>query len=456
MEPLSTQHETFHYQNLADVRDTAKALGVDLPLSEGLAVLRQPLKLAKETIPNRLAIQPMEGCDGSTDGTPGTLTRRRYHRFAQSGAGLIWAEACAVVPEGRANPRQLMLTEKNLDDFRALVADIKETSMRLYGYAPAVVLQLTHSGRYAKPEGKPAALIAYHNPILEKGKPLADSQILSDDYFARLESAYAHSAKLAQQAGFDGADVKACHRYLMSETLSAFQRPGPYGGSLENRTRLYRNAIAGAQAATSGAFFITSRLNLFDALPAPWGFGADQHGNPDMAEPIALARQLHDAYGLELLDCSIGNPYFNPHINRPYDHGAYTPAEHPLCGVARLIGCAAAVKKAVPDLRVIASGLSYLRQFSGNLAAGVVEQGMADMAGFGRMAFAYPTFAHALLDKGELDARQCCVACSKCTELMRATSTAGCVVRDSATYFPIYKRDVLENPEDIAHKVSSM
>lgn len=456
METAQTKHETFHYQTLDDVRKTADGLGAELPLSEDMSVLGQALALPQAEIPNRLAVQPMEGCDGTPGGAPGALTLRRYHRFAQSGAGLIWAEACAVVPEGRANPRQLMLTRENLDVFCALVADLKETSMKLYGYAPAVLLQETHSGRYSKPEGRPAALVACHNPILEKEKPVRDSQVVSDDYLKGLEEAYAQTAKLAQQAGFDGVDIKACHRYLMSETLSAFTRPGPYGGSFENRTRLYRNAVAAARAATGGGFLIASRLNLFDALPAPWGFGADEAGAPDMREPVALVRRLHAEYGMDLFDFSIGNPYFNPHINRPFDRGAYVPPEHPLTGVARICACTAAVKKAVPDVRVVASGMSYLRQFGANLAAGVVGQGVADMAGFGRMAFAYPAFAHDLLANGRLDPRQCCIACSKCTELMRAGSTAGCVVRDSATYFPIYKRDVLENPEDIAHKVTSM
>ncbi|MFR1477030.1 MAG: hypothetical protein ACLSB9_15685 [Hydrogeniiclostridium mannosilyticum] len=98
-------------------------------------------------------------------------------------------------------------------------------------------------------------------------------------------------------------------------------------------------------------------------------------------------------------------------------------------GVARLCGCVSAIKRAAPEMAVVDSGLSYLRQFSANQAAGLVESGAADLAGFGRMAFAYPDFAADILREGRLKPEKCCLACSKCTELMRAGSTPGCVVR---------------------------
>ena len=54
---------------------------------------------------------------------------------------------------------------------------------------------------------------------------------------------YAKASKLALEAGFDGVDVKCCHGYLFNELLSAYNREGSYGGSLENRTRLYFDCI---------------------------------------------------------------------------------------------------------------------------------------------------------------------------------------------------------------------
>jgi len=434
----------FNYSSLQEVAQKAHELGVNIPLSENIDVLRQPITVYGREVPNRLAIQPMEGCDGTFDGAPDELTKRRYQRFAKSGAGIIWAEAIAITPEARANPRQLMLTEKNLDEFKELVDNIKTTCEKENGFTPVVIMQATHSGRYSKPEGKPAPIIMYNNPIFEKDKPISEDRIVTDDYLKRVEELFGKSARLAEKAGFDGVDIKACHRYLISESLSAYTRPGLYGGSFENRIRLFLNSIEAAKAAVSGDTFITSRMNIYDGFPYPYGWGVNEDSGetPDMSEPIKLVDILYNKLGFELINFTVGNPYVNPHVNRPFDMGPYEQPEHPLVGVARVCDCTAEVKSHFEDLVVINSANSYLRQFSMNLAAGMVESGKADIAGFGRQSFAYPQFANDIIQKGQLDPRKCCIACGKCSELMRAGTVAGCVIRDAEVYLPIYKEKV--------------
>ena len=219
-----TTLQEFHTQN--------QELGTVLPFTPDVEVLAAPLSVGSRSIPNRLACQAMEGCDGTHDGRPDVLTKRRYERFAKGGAGLIWFEATAVMEEGRANPRQLYITEKNLDDFKRQVEAIKETALQENGYEPVVILQATHSGRYSKPNGKPAPLIAYNNPIFEKDNPISTGRIVTDAYLDRVGEALINGAVLAEKAGFDGVDIKCCHRYLNSELLSAYNREGKYGGSL--------------------------------------------------------------------------------------------------------------------------------------------------------------------------------------------------------------------------------
>ena len=437
------EHKRFHYKSLDELKQELDLVGVRLPLSEDLSALQREVKIGSKTAANSIAIQPMEGCDGTADGRPAELTLRRYDRFARAGAGLIWAEAVAITPEGRANPRQLWLTRDNLDEYKKFVAGIKETCMRENGFEPVVIMQATHSGRYSKPEGVPAPLIAYNNPIFEGDKPIAAERILSDDYLYGLIDKFGASASLAEQAGFDGVDIKCCHRYLNSELLSAYTRKGDFGGSLENRTRLLRSGVAAAQAATGSDFIVTSRLNVYDGFAYPYGWGVREGEGTevDLTEPLELVRVLHQEMGMKLLDVTIGNPYFNPHVNRPYDGGPYVPQEHPLEGVARMAHCVAEIQRANPALKVISSGLSYLRQFSANLAAGELENGVCSIAGFGREAFAYPDFPQDIFQKGAMEPNKCCIACGKCTELMRAGSTAGCVIRDEV-YLPIYRRDV--------------
>lgn len=422
----------FNSKSIEELRAKAIENGVQLPLAEDTSVLRAPLTVGKHTLANRIAIQPMEGCDGTADGAPGELTIRRYDKFAASGAALVWFEACAVVREGRANPRQAWLTKDNLDAFKALNDRIRENAVKAGHKEPVIIMQATHSGRYSKPDGVPAPIIAYNNPLFEKDNPLPADRIITDDELYRIEDCMAASAKLAQEAGFDGVDMKSCHRYLASELLSAYTREGDFGGTYENRTRFLRESFGKAKAAVSSDFIVTSRLNVYDGFPFPYGFGVNEADGlePDLTEGIRLVGDLK-ALGLELVDITIGNPYVNPHVNRPADWQPYEMPEDPTVGLHRMMHCVGEIKKAHPELKIIGSAFSYPRAFAANLAAGAVESGICDMAGFGRMAFAYPEFAKDILSGAGLDSKKCCIACGKCSQLMRLGSTAGCVVRDS-------------------------
>ena len=427
-------HETFHYSTLDSLRAAAAEVRADLPLQEDVSPLFRPLTLGAKAAPNRIAFQPMEGTDGTEGGAPGKLTIRRYERFAKAGPGLIWFEAVATVPEGRASAHQLYLTEENVDEFKRLTDDIRETCLRENGYAPVLVMQATNSGRYSKPHGYPEPMIAYNCPPLED-TPLPADRIVSDDDLRRFEEAYTKTARLCQQAGFDGMDVKCCHRYLACELLSAYTRPGEYGGSFENRTRFLKNCYRAAQAGlSSGEFFLTSRLNAYDGFPYPYGFGVREGSlEPDMTEAIRLIRELEAEFHIPLINITMGNPYKNPHVNRPYDHGNYVPDEHPLEGVDRVMKGVSEIQHAV-DIPVLGSAFSYLRQFSTNLAAGMVAGGHAAMAGFGRMAFAYPDFVQDARKDGHIDPRRVCLTCGGCAKLLRAGTPAGCILRDREVY----------------------
>ena len=426
-------HETFHYASLDGVRQTAERLHAFLPIQEDLSPLYAPLTLAGKTVNNRIAFQPMEGTDGTEDGAPDKWTIRRYERFAKAGPGVIWFEAVATVPEGRASAHQLYLTEKNVDEFKRLTDRMREISLKENGYAPLIVMQATNSGRYSKPTGKPEPIIAYRCPPLEEGldQPF---RVLTDDELRRYEAAFEATAKLSQQAGFDGMDVKCCHRYLACELLSAYTRPGEYGGSYENRTRFLKNAYRAAKAGISGDFFLTSRLNVYDGFAYPYGFGVHEGSlEPDLTEPIRLIGELKDEFDIPLINVTMGNPYKNPHVNRPYDHGNYVPDEHPFTGLGRMMAGVKEIQEALPNLPVLGSAFSYLRQFAPNLAAGMVASGACAMAGFGRMAFADPEFVRQCRNGG-IDKKSVCVTCGGCAALLRAGRPAGCIVRDREVY----------------------
>lgn len=427
-------------EDKSDFFSLNRKYGCGLPFSDDVSILSEPLTIGGRVIPNRLACQAMEGCDGTAEGRPGELTFRRYERFAAGGAGLIWVEATAVQRQARANPRQLYLNRDTLDSFRSLVSSIKETALRLHRKEPLVILQLAHSGRYSKPNGVPEPLIVYNNPLFEKDSPVPADRILTDEQLDRVRDDLVETAVLAQKAGFDGADLKGCHRYLLSETLSAYRRGGRYGGSFENRTRLLLDSLRMTMEHCGSSFIITSRLNIYDGFPWPFGFGTREDGGtePDYTEPKALVKAISDA-GVKLLNLTMGNPYVNPHVNRPYTKGDYASGEHPLQGVARMLHGIREVRQSSPELAVVSSGLTYLGAASPQVAAACIREGWFSLAGYGRMTLAYPDFARDILEKGALDPGRCCVTCGQCTQIMRAGGTPGCAVRDREIYLPVYR-----------------
>ena len=169
-------HERFLYKTKDELLDKARSLEFELPYSDDISPLLKPISLHEFSVPNRLVVQPMEGYDSETDGSPSSLTQRRYLRYAAGGSGIIWFEATAVSPDGRSNPRQLWLNKTNFPGFASLINDVRK-SAALIENSPFLVIQLTHSGRYSKPDGKPKPAVAFFNEILDKEVPY----ILTDD-----------------------------------------------------------------------------------------------------------------------------------------------------------------------------------------------------------------------------------------------------------------------------------
>lgn len=396
------------------------------------------IEIYNKTVSNRVLFQPMEGCDGEKNGAVGELTRRRYLRFAESGAGIIWFEATAVTPEGRANPRQLYINDETVDTFKSLVAEIKKTAKAECGFKPLVIVQLTHSGRFSKPNGTPEPIVAYRNSHWEKGKENQPYTVVTDEYLRTIPAAYSKAAKLAEYAGFDGIDVKCCHGYLFNELLSAYDREGAYGGCFENRTKLFFDCIDAVRNSVKD-IFVTTRLNACDCFPYPYGYGVTPDNKINLSECKKIIEILKSK-GVELVNITLGNPYLIPHINRP----CINSPEDGFVGMKRILDVTKELKNAVPDMKFVMSGLSFEGVNAVDYAEKMLLDGVTDFVGFGRMTFAYPSFYKDFISDGKLDKGKVCLKCSKCTELMRAGTVTGCPVRDSEVYMPYYKEYVMK------------
>lgn len=433
--------ERFHYKTLEEVKERAEELKVYLPFSSSTDILKTPLKVGNVTFHNRMGIAPMEGADSLEDGSPSDYTIRRYVNEAIGGSALIWFEAISIVPEGRSSKTQLLLTEENVESYKRMNEKIKEAGRKANGFEPYLIMQANHSGRYSNPDNRPAPMIVYRHPQLEQYRAADDSCIVTDDYLKSLEESFGKAALLAKKAGFDAVDIKSCHGYLLAELLSAYDRPGQYGGNYENRTRLLKNGIKAAKVWEDENFQVTCRLGIYDGYEYPWGFGVSEGSGlkPDLKEPIRLVKELYGNCGIQMMNLTMGNPYATTHVTRPFDMGKYEPEEHPFTGIGRMIAGIGEVKKAVPEMVIFGSAPTYLRQFADLYTAGAVEEGFCDGMLFGRMAFADPDYANEIIKNGRIDPKRVCMTCGKCGDLIRAHKPTGCVIRDPKTFMPFYK-----------------
>jgi 2,4-dienoyl-CoA reductase-like NADH-dependent reductase (Old Yellow Enzyme family) len=420
----------------------------------------------------------MEGWDGTHDGLPTALTRRRWQRFGRSGAGWIWGgEAVAVRADGRANPHQLLITEDTAMAIGALRRELLEAAQVASdrGDAPAmerpplVGLQLTHSGRWSRPtEAGPAPRIAFRHPLLDPRVGVTDDTPLwCDRELETLIRDYARAAALAQAEGFDFVDLKHCHGYLLHEFLAARHRPGRFGGPrLEDRTRLCFEILDAIRDSAPG-LAVGVRLSAFDRVPhrpagadeadekrdrrpgsgvpephpRPYdlGFGVDQE-KPECSnlhEAVALVRALVKA-GVRWFNVSAGSPYYVPHVQRPAafpPSDGYAPPEDPLVGVARLLQAAHIIKQEVPEAVVVSSGWSYLQDYLPHTAQACVREGWFDAVGLGRMVLSYPHLPADVLAGRSLERRLLCRTFSDCTTAPRNGMVSGCYPLDD-----FYKR----------------
>lgn len=410
--------------------------GLEIPYGTDKDILLKPLRLYGKKIHNRIGILPLEGFDSKEDGSPSEYVYRRYLRFVEGGAGLIWFEACAVSEDGKSNPMQMMLHKDNVATFHELIEKMDRRSEQLGRERCFKVLQLTHSGRVSK-DGS-------WNAIPLSPKKVADddsAEVASDEKITRIIDEHIRAAELATQAGFDAVDVKVCHGYFLSELLSAYNREGRYGGSFENRTRAIFEIIDGIKEAAGDKIGICVRLNAYDSEAYPDGYGVVKENGKlkaDLSETIKLCTMLRDK-GVQLINISASSPSERIFGVEPED------VSYKKYGAScDYLAATKILKENVDGVCFMCTGLSSFGAEGGYVAIGGIEENWFDIAGFGRQALAYPGFAFDLLEKGKMEELQCCVNCNQCYKLMDpGRCRTGCVVRDSAEIYPFYSKYVL-------------
>jgi NADPH2 dehydrogenase len=458
-------------KSVARFKEHVRSLGLEIPCDEDLlsgsgSPLQRPFLRDGIKIGNRIAVQPMEGWDGTPDGSPSELTVRRWRKFGQSGGKLIWGcEAVAVSHQGRANPNQLVIAEHTKKALAELRKVLLEEHKRSAGSEEGlfVGLQLTHSGRYCRPDlsGKPQPRILYHHPILDRKLGLSsDYPLLTDDEIRGIIEDFHRASKIVLELGFDFVDIKHCHGYLGHEFLSAHTREGKYGGSFENRTRFLREVVQGIRSSAPG-LSIGVRLSAFDTvpfrpdpsrsasgklgpgipepldnhlIPYRWGFGVNpsRPTEYDLTETIQFLSALEEL-AIPLVNITAGSPYYNPHIQRPALYppsDGYQPPEDPLAAVALQMNVTRQLKQRFPNLIVVGTAYSYLQDFLPYVAQAAVRERWVDAVGLGRMILTYPEILlHASSGKA-LEHKRICRTFSDCTTAPRNGLPSGCYPLD--------------------------
>jgi 2,4-dienoyl-CoA reductase-like NADH-dependent reductase (Old Yellow Enzyme family) len=447
-----------------------KTLNLQIPCDPQIVTgaqspLRQPLHRGPFRIGNRIAVQPMEGWDGTPDGAPSESTVRRWQRFGRSGAKLIWGgEAVAVSHEGRANPNQLLAAPRMQESLAHLRTVLRREHILTTGSDDGLVmgLQLTHSGRYCRPNEhtRPEPRILYHHPFLDRRLKLPpDYPLLSDGEIESIIEDFHRAASIAWQLGFDFVDIKHCHGYLGHEFLSAHTRQGRYGGTFEGRTRFLREVVQGIRSRSPG-LHIGVRLSAIDTvpfhrdptqdikgkssvgvaetrpdlLPYRWGFGVNplDPTDSDLNEPERFLSLLEEL-GVLLVNITAGSPYYNPHIQRPALYppsDGYLPPEDPLVGVARQMKVTRHLKRRFPRLLMVGSGYTYLQDFLPHVAQAAVREGWVDFVGLGRMVLSYPEFLWEATAGAQIQRKLVCRTFSDCTTAPRNGLPSGCYPLD--------------------------
>jgi len=439
-----TDRQRFNYDSLDELREDIEKFDLDIPVQEDVTPLAESHQIDGKTIPNSMCANPIEGRDATETGAPGELSLRRYGRLAEGGSGIIWVEATSVTDDGRTFPSQFRLTEETKDEFETLIQTFRERGEDHEGSdrPPYTVLQLTHSGRHSAPDGEPEPIITHHSEVYDS--PDQEYHLISDAELDDVQDRFVKTAELAHEVGFDAVDIKACHGYLLHELLFSFEREDSrYGGSYENRTRFLRETI-GRITDRVPELTVTTRLNVHDKVPYPWGWGMAKDGSleRDLSEPVRLIEDLEDL-GVEMVSVGVGNPYHNPDYERPADQpveGQDLPDDHPLTSIEESLGVTAALAERIPEnVRLVGTGLSWLRRFFPNVAAAAVADGWMDLIGVGRESLADPYYANRLLEHDGLPGDEVCIACSACSQMMRDGVEVGCIIRDTELYRPIYQ-----------------
>ena len=386
--------------------------------------LLEPIKIGGKTVPNRFAVNAMEGTDADENGNPTELTYKRYERFFEGGAGFIDLEAITCQNESVSSPGQLSIMAHNAKPLKDFVKHLKAINPE-----NVFVFQLTHAGEVSHPVlSKPVRVTKDPLPGYEHTVQIGEKEI------EKILDQYVEAAKIAQEAGADGIDLKLCAGYLGSQILRPFNcHDWKYGGSWEHRRQFVVDLMTRIREAVNDPdFIIGSKISLYEGFPGGQGsMGADS-AVMDLTESIDLIQTL-EACGASYILQTAGAPYHTVTLVKPEKAAPYTAYLNQFFQKV----CRDHLK---PETVVIGGGYSLFRD--GNQPAfpavrpeknsllfwgdKLIREGVTDMVALGRQSLIDPSVPRKLAE-GREDEIKWCLGCDKCSILLVNPAVTGCI-----------------------------
>jgi len=280
--------------------------------------LFSPLTIRGLTLPNRIAVSPM--CEySSIDGFANDWHLVHLGSRAVGGAGLVFTEATAVVPDGRISPQDLGIWMNEHIPMLARIASF----IREHGAVAG--MQLAHAGRKASTAapwngGKPIGVEngGWSPLVAPSAIPFAEGYqtpvALDEAGIRSLVASFTDAARRALDAGVQVIEIHAAHGYLINEFLSPLSntRTDAYGGSFENRTRFLRQIVEAVRAVWPDNLPLFVRISATEWTDGGW----------DIEQSVELARAIAPL-GVDLIDCSSGGNV--PKVRIPLGPGYQVP-----------------------------------------------------------------------------------------------------------------------------------
>lgn len=364
-----------------------------------MKMLFQPAKLGNIVLKNRTVMPPMVTNLALRDGSPSEATIQYYAERARGGVGMIIVEGTDIErTHCFSGPNRLAIADKiNQVAFERLTRSV-------HAYGTKITLQLIQPGGASAPMPDGSKFWGVSEvPFVPVTQP---PHAMTVEEIKITVQEYANAALRAKQAGFDGVEIHAAHSYLLGEFLAPYynNRTDCYGGSFENRMRIFGEIYEAVRAVVGRNFLVGIRFSGDEMTP-------HIPGTLNKEDGIAIAKEL-DRIGYDYINVSNGNA-FNANANcDPY---SYQP------GWKKHV--AADIKKAVKS-PIIATNTVKDPAWAEQL----LQEGVCDFVALGRSNFADPDFVRKAQAPEKYAPLRKCIGCMHCRERLIGGLSVHCTV----------------------------